>query len=338
MKKYILLVFSILLLASCWTETLEPAYKDTSYLRPGEDPGQGGYTNYQTLTSSNNSFITVQGTVLATINDPDGDDYERGWMTYPSAYNKGCLDIHQVIISADANFVYFYVCLQDRVYNSVANAQSTTGFRWLLMGAWFGTNSSAPVGLNSKGAGTNLAFYSPQDTGNRDKLESMSTLLTTPDVQILYGLGVSGMTTPVFGALWDQSYAVTATAGGNKDLLSKVSNDFLYDAGYNYPNISTVFAFKVYRSSILTAGDWKITLITFGWEDYAVTSAYPGNNGYLRTITGYSGQYTPGVGGSANVAASKKVMDLLAPSVAIQSNIMVSGKIAASNWISITLP
>jgi hypothetical protein len=339
MKKYILLIFSILLLSSCWTDSLEPAFHDPSfYLRPGEDPGQGLYTNYQTLSSSNNSFITVQGTILATINDPDGDDHERGWMTYPTAYNAGCLDIHQVVISADAEFVYFYVCLQDRIYNTVSAAQNSPGFRWLLMGAWFGTNSASPVGLNSKGAGTNLAFYAPADTSHRDRLENMSTFLTTPDVQICYGLGVSGSATPIFGSIWDQALAVTTGGAGYVGRITMNSNDFLYNDGYTFPNISTVFAFKVYRASILPAGDWKVTLLTFGWEDYGLSDCYPGNNGYLRDISGYSSAYTPGVGGSAHIAASKKVMDLLAPTEAAQSNIIVSGQIAASNWISITLP
>jgi hypothetical protein len=88
----------------------------------------------------------------------------------------------------------------------------------------------------------------------------------------------------------------------------------------------------------LTAGNWKIAMLTYGWEDYAKHDAYPGNNGYLRGISGYSGTYTPGVGAQANVSLSRKVMDFVSSDPTAQSNIMVSGIVDASQMISVNLP
>ncbi len=314
-----------------------------NFIRSGEEPSKTDYTNYQYVTITN-----IQGNVLLNINDPQGDDNGTGELVYPFNYWKGILDMHQVIISADSNYIYFYIALQNKDFGGIEVARNNGG--WLFTAVFIFLAKQTNNASN-----TNIIVYSPNDgTGSGGGTYGLlNPRLFTKDMDVVYGIGVLGSTTPMIGAIWDVSNVLSGPLDSkNKNLTNIFTNDVIrVPLDYNAylktgdPSLfSTTVAFRVPRVGALSnSGTWSVIMFTFGWEDYGESYTYPGNNGHLREIFKYPGVYD--FGGGDRKEFIPRVADLLTTGNQgqILSNIVTNAGqgfavINPSDVPSITLP
>ncbi len=320
---FIGLVMSIL--GGCWTSADEPIWGD--YLRPNEDPGEyleNDLTNYKYVTG-----VTIQGTELLRVEDPE-DDGNGAWnLQKPNNYHESTLDLNEVVVSADSQYVYVYAALKNRYYASVESAINDSGFREVYVGVFFGVPNAAPTA-------TNFCMNSPADSANRTLPLSMGPGFYCTNVQLVMSVGVIGSTYPNMGCAIDP---LKWDVFDNTAIYSRITTtNNLIRTPVGFRNTSPVFAFKIERGSILPAGTYKLTMFTYGWEDYGQAVSCPGYNGYLRTVTGFAGTWNFGAGGSANLSRTRRCADLLIPTVSAQSNVLVSRIMLDSDFYSITLP
>lgn len=316
------------LVVSC---ALPDGYDYGSQLRYLEDPGNPDYTNFQTVTGVTN--LVIQGTQLLSIDDPVGDTYGNGELRWPPFYRvTNVLDLNQVIVSADSNYIYFYVAMLNRDYQNPELALEGAGFRWLMLGGFLGQVDASPAQPDAE-------LYSPEDDGNYSSQYWMATGLSITNVNLVYGFGLFGKASPVMGAMWDMSFARTDVLGGN--VVDITTND-LVRTPVIYPDVSTVLAFRLARMtngvSILPGGTWKLMLYTYGWEDYGRADAYPGKNGLLRqTVLGDGREYQFGRG-TNTVGGLARVADYLAPTKTQQVTVLNQKVIDASMMLNLVLP
>ncbi len=310
---------------------VDSAHAYGTFARNGEDPGEflaSEITNQKYI--SNDTSLVIQGSKLLTVEDPNGDDNGAGNLTYPSAFKKQVLDLNEVVVSADSTNLYFYIAMANRYYVTPADALKSAGFRYAFIGIFLGKASASPTQ-------TNFGVIAPADSSHSAYSENYEPGFYASGVDVQYAITVLGQTTPNIGTFLDIQNWKDGSASSATVLYTLTTNDLIRTAA-GFPNTSPVFAFKVPRGSALTAGDWKLMMYTYGWEDYGLTTCYPGNNGYLRTITGFSAQWNFGAGGSANIPNTRKCADLLANDYTSQTNILLSRSMPASKFQSITLP
>jgi hypothetical protein len=323
-KRFLLLVSLGLLVSfvsGCWSEPVGHIYEKG--LREEEDPGSKGDTNYQLMVSN---FVTIEGTELLRVLDPDGDDKGDGTLRFPTSAIDGVFDIHEVVVSADSSNVYFYFAMQERNYGSPSQAaENVAGFRQLFLGVVFAnavTNDGNPK----------IQFYSPGD-GKQDHLD---TLVSIADTDMDYGIGMVGTTSNYGGYFFDAWETASPTASIRT--VSNIAPGKVTRTSYDYlSGISTVFAFSVPRGTSLTSGTWKLFMFAYNWEDYGLTDCYPGNNGHLRentgaTPTGYSFGSTSGTFiRMADIVTDPANSDR-------QAEIFTSKQATASDMFSVVLP
>jgi len=320
------------------TQTSEPLYQEPVRigLRTNDDPGRTYNSTYQyvlsnlfTIEGGKKKLLNIEGTVLIDVLDPMGDDKGAGNLQYPKNYEEGTLDMHEVIVSADSNYVYIYTALLNRVYNSKSTADQSAGFLRVLLCAYFGKEGDTE-GL------TNFGTYSPADGSHAKLMAYLSPGFFTSNVAVKYTAAYIGSTTPYLGALTDNRFSATTS---NQALISLISTNELIRTSYDVMNgVSTVFAVKIPRGNVLTSGKWKFIMITYGWEDYGLPTCYPGNNGYFRDIIGYAGSWAFGAGGSPKIPYTRKCADLLNNESINQSNILVSRFIDKNQMFDLNLP
>jgi len=226
----------------------------------------GGYTNID------NTSIPIQGTIVLLVNDPDGDDNGAGTITYPSNCSPGIFDIHQFVISADSDYLYFYVAMKARSCFQVSNNQNATGFYGLFLGTYFG-KLQYPASTNESYLGTT----SPNDGVTWNQRSMLSPGLRTTNVSIQYSACVFGSGSPNIGVVTASTNFFTQTTDGYNMLIT--TNDILSTG-----NNSTIYAWRIARGTQFTSGDWLFTAFSFSWEDYGVVKCCPGVEGYLSPI------------------------------------------------------
>ncbi|NPV01614.1 MAG: hypothetical protein HPY53_09565 [Brevinematales bacterium] len=324
-----LLIFALVALSGCWSLTDEPTFR--TELRPGEDPGHAGTTNYQYVSN-----VTIYGTVLATINDADGDYKGDGTLRMPPAILfPDVFDIHQVIITADSTNVYFYIAFQDRYYSSPDDAtNSVAGFFNMFVGIQIGQAGDMT-------GNPNIQFFAPID-GTQDQLD---TKVNATGFTFKYGIGLIGNTPTdtafsqpeIPGTLFD-AFGNSGSIGDIKTgpNLTNVQSIF---TPYEYPNTCTTFVVVVPRGTWLTAGEWRILIFSWNWQDYGHNDhlEYPGFNGHLRENSGgipVSWQFGSS-GGSVALMA-----DIVTSDSNVQKTILTKGSeaVTADQCITVTLP
>ncbi len=257
-----------------------------NFLRTGEEKNNTGYTNYQVIDTN---IINIQGQIILDLLDPDGDEKGRGKLYPGFEYREGILDIHHVIVSADNNYIYFYVALQNK------DGLFETEAQWKLsLIMVFLAKPQAPSSIVS------LVVNSPSDENALEKKlgDTLDSRLILQGMDVKYGIGVVGGKPVNLGAVWDVPQVFNDLQGGNgsqnitnltvQDNVIFVPRDYKkYLQTGNSSWFSTVVAFKVPRvGDLASSGSWKLVLFTYGWEDYgpAQPEATPGFNGHLRKI------------------------------------------------------
>lgn len=317
--KSVLLMFFATIIMSCAVEGLS-----VNRLRPGEDPGRkNDLSNYQYIVS--NYVTNILGTELARIEDPDGDDRGNGTLRLPRLSYVGVYDIHETVISADADYVYFYLAFQERQYGSAAQATTSAGgFLRTFVGVYFDKDGTAD-------GNPSLQFFAPAD-GTQSQLD---TRVDGSDIYVDYAVGIVGNTYPIGGTLID---AYDSGAGTIKTGPILTNVEFI-PTSFNYPYVSTVFAFKVPRGSWLTAGAWKILIFSYNWEDYGLTTCYPGNNGHLRENTGSTPtEYAFGSTSGESASAIVLMADVVSEDTNLMTSIFTTKQVSAADFIDVTLP
>jgi hypothetical protein len=294
-----------------------------TFLRAGEDPGFISYSNYQTIYSG----LTIQGTLLLTVEDPIFDDNGYGNIKYGTFYKPGIFDVNEVKISADANYIYVYVAMRGKQYESIEMYNNNGGWQFALISLFFGkTNSSPRV--------TNVKFtVTLNDAGGE---EGQNAKLYTTNVDLYYGAAVIGNTKPNSGGVW------TVSNAGNQSpssvLATITTNDIFKVPVVGPSGGSTTIAFRIPRVGGLaeSGSKWWIFIGIHGWEDYGEPTPCPTYNGHLRYILPFASQYDfRAVDGNLNVA---KFVDLVIRDPSRQANICSNRIIDASDMFEITLP
>jgi len=294
-----------------------------TFLREGEDPGFISYSNYQTIYSG----LTIQGTLLLTFEDPIFDDNGYGNIRYGTVYKPGIFDANEVKISADANYIYVYVAMRGKQYDSIEMYNNNGGWQYALISLFFGkTNSSPRV--------TNVKFTVTLDDAGGE--EGQNAKLYTTNVDLYYGAAVIGNTKPNSGGVW------TVSNAGNQSpssvLATITTNDIFKVPVVGPSGGSTTIAFRIPRVGDLanSGSKWWIFIGIHGWEDYGLPTPCPTYNGRLRYILPYASLYEfRAVDRNLDVA---KFVDLVIRDPSRQANICSNRIIDASDMFEITLP
>jgi hypothetical protein len=297
-----------------------------TFLREGEDPGFISYSNYQTIYSG----LTIQGTLLLTVEDPAFDDNGYGNIRYGTAYKPGIFDVNEVKISADANYIYVYVAMRGKQYGSIEIAKNNGGWLFANIALFFGKTNSSPTV-------TNVGFHSPLDgagTGG-GPTGPLSANLYTTNVDLYYGAAVIGNTKPNSGGVWIVSnFWTTSTA----NRLATITTNDIIRVPVGPLGGSTTIAFRIPRVGDLanSGSKWWVFIGVQGWEDYGLDTPCPTYNGHLRSIEPYASPYNfRAADGNLNVA---KFVDLVIRDPSRQANICSNRIIDASDMFEITLP
>lgn len=330
-----------LVFSGCFWTDPDPSTLLYGDVREGEDPGYLGNTNDYFYVNETNFVTNILGTNIVRIEDFQGDGLHSTIRPHRENYYPGMYDIHEVVVSADDDYVYVYVAMQERYYRNayLAELESAAGFYQPLIAIFFADASTG-------NGGTWLDLYSPED-GTPAQLY---TLLGTTGIDVDYGAAVVGMTFPNAGTVFD---AYNSSAPGRPRTgpnLATISTNEIISTPMDYnvinpseSTISTVFAFKVARSDgsteFLTSGNWKFFVMTYNWEDYGLEDCYPGNNGHLRENTeGTPTSYAFGLSGGGDYC---NFCDILSTNSGRQEAIFESGGstlLTTDDFFEITLP
>jgi hypothetical protein len=263
--------------------------------------------------------------------DPIFDDNGYGNLRYGTVYKPGIFDANEVKISADANYIYVYVAMRGKQYESIEDYNNNGGWRYTLISLFFGkTNSSPKV--------TNVGFHSPKDKAatGAGPTGPLSANLYTTNVDLYYGAAVIGNTKPNSGGVWIVSNFWTESTENR--LATITTNDIFKVPVVGPSGGSTTIAFRIPRVGDLaeSGSKWWIFIGIHGWEDYGEPVACPTYNGRLRGINPYASQYEfKAVDGNLNVA---KFVDLVIKDPSRQADICSNRIIDASDMFEITLP
>lgn len=297
-------------------------------LRPGEDPGFMSFSSPRTIHPS----ITIQGTVLASGNDPAFDDNGYGNIVYGTAYKPGIFDVNEWKITADANYIYVYVAMRGKQYISEEVAKNNGGWVFANVAIFFGKTNSNPTV-------TNVGFHSPQDGAGTagGPTGKLSARLFTTNVQLYYGAAVIGNTKPNSGGVWivDSFWTTSVT-----NRLSLITTNDIFKGSIGFLSSNTTIAFRIPRVGLLTNQNekWWVFIGVQGWEDYGLDTPCPTVNGHLREIIPLYPDLYNFAAVDGNNTNTSKFIDIVVNTPNRQSNIIYNRIIDVSDMIVITLP